>query len=122
MPWSSKYFTLVELACVCGCDIRPEMEFLERLEAAREIYGHPMIVTSGMRCHEYQRYLNRDVPVSGHTGWGIDVRCESSGERYHMYSAIRAAGFNRIGIYDKHIHFDCHPNLPPDKLWMGRSK
>lgn len=121
MPWSSKYFMLTELACACGCDILPEIVFLERLEAAREIYGHPMIVTSGMRCQEYQRYINPDVPVSGHTGWGVDIRCRPI-YRLPMLRAVIAAGFNRIGLYDGHIHFDCHPNLPPDRVWLGKSK
>ena len=32
-------------------------DFLERLDIARDIYGYPMIVTSGFRTVEHQRNL-----------------------------------------------------------------
>ncbi len=122
MPWSSKYFVLAELECACGCDILPDIGFLERLESAREMYNKPMVITSGMRCAEYQFYLNPSVRLSGHIGHGVDVRCSTSWDRWELFQALLRAGFNRIGFYDGHVHFDCHPQLPKNKIWLGKSK
>jgi len=120
--WPSEHFTRVELACACGCDVQPDLGFVERLEYAREIYDRPMVITSGMRCAEYQLYINPKIPLSGHMGHGVDVRCNRSADRHRLMVAIWAAGFNRVGLYDGHVHFDCHPKLPPNRLWVGKSK
>ena len=44
-----------------------------------------------------------------------------------MYDALRAVGFDRIGIYDKHLHADIamkadDPKYDQNVTWLGKSK
>lgn len=118
-PW----FTKEELDCKCGCGIKPTGKFLDMLGKARFLYGRGMTVTGKLRCREEQMKINPKVPVTDHEGWGLDVRRPATGrELRFLVLALEEAGFNRIGFYDKHIHFGAHPNLPPDVWWIGVSK
>lgn len=41
--------------------------------------------------------------------------------RYLIVRGALGAGFTRIGVYDRHVHLDCDPDLPPRVLWEGVS-
>lgn len=97
--------------------------FMVMLQNSRDYFKRPMVVTSGWRCREYQMELNPATPDSSHTrGMGADIAVHSNKERYDMLLAFIQAGFNRIGIYDKHFHVDTDPDLPPGVVWVGDSK
>ncbi len=62
LEWSKfKYFKRDEFKCPCGhCDgfpVEPNLKLVSLLERAREYFGMPIIITSGIRC----AYQNKKV-------------------------------------------------------------
>jgi len=55
---------------------------------------------------------------------GVDIKCRDSRSRYLIVNAALRVGFNRIGIYDKHIHLDNAMGKGFDQyvVWWGKSK
>jgi len=101
-----------------------EAEVLEALDIARDIYGHPMVITSGFRTIEYNRQLlERGYPASPRSshllGWAADIAVPNSRKRFLMLEALLDAGFNRIGVYDEHLHVDMDPNKSPNVIWTS---
>ncbi len=54
----------------------------------------------------------------------VDISAPSSRDRYKVTRGLLRAGFERIGIYDRHIHVDVceEPKYPGQVLWIGVSK
>ncbi len=61
----SKYFTVRELACRCGCGFQPSQEFIAKLDLIRDNYGHPIEVTNVARCSVHNRAVG-GAPKSAH--------------------------------------------------------
>lgn len=94
---------------------------VERLDNARSIAGIPFIITSGKR-NPSDNLAAGGVQDSSHLkGLAVDLVCASGVHRFSMVSALLAAGFFRIGIYDAHIHADIDPSLPQNVIWTGKS-
>jgi hypothetical protein len=87
------------------------------LDAARTIAGVPFVITAGRNTGGPHKTTG-----SHPRGYGVDIRCSHPRRRYLILAALFAVGFHRIGIYDRHIHADCDPTLPPQVVWMGKSK
>ena len=78
----------------------------------------PFVITSGFRSQDKNTALAESVKDSAHlTGNAVDLACADSQTRYAMIKGLLAAGFNRIGIYSKHLHADDSPTLPPNVCW-----
>ena len=90
---------------------------IEKLDLARDIYGAPMIVTSGFRTIEHNKLVGGSSSSSHLLGWAVDVHCASSHKRFLMLEAMLDAGFNRIGIGDDFLHVDCDPEKPDLLIW-----
>ncbi len=88
-------------------------KFLARLDNARQEAGVVFDLTS--------TYREGDPKTHGR-GWAADISCTKSRQRHHILRGLRAAGFTRIGIYDKHIHADCDPDEDEDVTWLGKSR
>ena len=84
-------------------------ELLRRLNTARHFAGLPIYVTS--------HYRPGDPKAHG-AGDAVDIADNLQGEpctstwRYHVLRSLLAAGFKRIGVYDRHIHADVSRTLP----------
>ena len=105
----------------------PHPVFIRKLQKARDHYGKPIKISSGGRSRK------RNISIGGAKTsahiikedgyfWGCDIKCTNSKDRYKLEASLKKAGFNRIGLYDKHVHVDCAPWLPPEVLWPGKSK
>ena len=97
-------------------------DFLERLDIARDIYGYPMIVTSGFRTVEHHRDLTergyKTSKNSSHLlGIAADIHCDDSRKRYLMIEAFLDAGFRRIGVGSTFIHVDSDEEKAQDVIW-----
>ncbi len=93
--------------------------FVERLDRAREAAGTPFIITPG---GGLRAVGTSKVQGSAHeAGWAVDLRCSSSHQRFRILRALFAAGFTRVGVYDRHIHVDADPTKPPEVTWTGVS-
>lgn len=94
-------------------DHEPQKVALDMLQSARTIAGIPFVITSGVRPGD---------PRGHGEGYGFDIRAHSGRARYKIVFALWVAGFTRIGVYDRHIHADCDPDLPTEVLWPGKSR
>ena len=100
-----------------------EPTVLEALDIARDIYGHPMKINSGVRTVEYNRQLMEKgypaSPKSSHLlGWAADIAVPNNHKRFLMLEALLDAGFTRIGIGENYYHVDMDPNKTPCCIWV----
>jgi uncharacterized protein YcbK (DUF882 family) len=93
---------------------------IDKLNIARELYGKPMGVVSGIRCVEHNAAVG-GVQSSAHVdGNAADVYCYDGFNRFKMIKAFYDAGFNRIGIAESFIHVDVSvkPEHPQNVVWV----
>ena len=83
-------FSYDEVRCPCGCgnaDISKDL--MDRLQLVRTVLDTPFIVTSGVRCKEYNIKEggvedSEHVPNDFRLGEGIDIACASSEFRWKL--------------------------------------
>lgn len=109
-----KYFTDDE---VKGLDV----ELVSKLDTARKAAGVPFRITSGLRtCSANTAALG--VEGSAHlSGKAVDLAIDDGTTRFAIVRGLLAAGFVRIGIYDRHCHVDIDPDKPQSVCWVGIS-
>jgi len=119
-----KYFKYYEFDSpdVDGSGQMMDSEFLQMLDAAREIYGKPMVITSGFRTEAHNQHLKSQgysaSDKSSHLkGVAADIACTTSADRWDMIDSLIKAGFNRIGIAKTFIHVDSDSKKPPFLIW-----
>ena len=111
------YFSLSEFDCpsLPNSGKNMDIQFLSKLEEAREIAGIPFKITSGYRTKEYNEdLLKRGYKASKNSshliGVAADIAVGSGNERYIILNALIRAGFKRIGVAKTFIHCDTDPN------------
>ena len=111
----SKNFDSSEFACKCGCGYdTPDPELIRMLQAARDLYGKPITITSGCRCIKHNA-VSGGTPNSAHIqGKAADIATPTGADRYLLIKALLASGFGRIGINFKKsfIHADIDDSKP----------
>ena len=91
--------------------------FLMRLDEAREYAGIPFIINSAYRSPTHPESIKR--PTSSHIkGLAVDISATSSRQRGLILEALRAVGFNRIGIANTFIHVDMDYDKDQDVTWL----
>lgn len=113
----SPHFSLEELthsdtATRLGIDNTPSEEVIENLkfladelEYVRSILGHPMLISSGFRCHALNDHLGSKRTSSHCQGLAVDFHSHGFGDPYSIVSAIVMANINYdqviLEYYDK---------------------
>ena len=117
------YFSLSEFNCPSLPDSGKNMDinFLYKLEHARELAGIPFKITSGYRTKEYNEdLLKRGYKASKNSshliGVAADIQVSSGSERYIILNALIRAGFKRIGVAKGFIHCDTDESKP-NSVW-----
>ena len=99
--WVWSNFTPYEMRCRGTGKISVVIEFMDRLQNLREVFGGPLVVTSGFRDPEYNNKISSTGLTGPHTtGRAVDIRI--SGE--DVYSVVRLAyrfGFMGIGVHQR---------------------
>lgn len=95
-----------------------EPAVVQALDIARDIYGFPMVVTSGVRSIAHNKAVGGSPKSSHLLGWAVDIAVPNSERRFLMLEALLDAGFHRIGVGDNFIHADLDPNKTPNCLWV----
>ena len=95
-------------------DIRVHLINISRL------IGEKVRITSHVRTPEQNRLCGGSLTSSHLSGYAVDIVCTSSINRYQIINYCMPF-FNRIGVYDKHIHLDWHPNKLQHVLWVDIS-
>lgn len=110
-----KYFTDEEVKGLVD-------DVVYKLDRARELFGSPLIITSGFRDPQQNGNVG-GVQDSSHTrGLGVDIRCNDSELQKKLIWALCVAGFKRVGQYDRHVHVDSDVTKPTPAYWVGESK
>ena len=115
MAQLSKNFTSEEFACQCGCGYdTPNPELIRMLQAARDLYGKPMRITSGCRCIKHNRNVGGASNSAHLDGKDVDIATPTGEARYLIITSLMAAGFKRIGINFKQrfVHADIDDSKP----------
>ncbi len=115
MAQLSKNFTSEEFACQCGCGYdTPNPELIRMLQVARDIYGKPMIISSGCRCIKHNRNVGGTANSAHIPGKAADILTPTGADRYSIIKALIQAGFKRLGINfnKKFIHVDIDHSKP----------
>jgi len=92
-----------------------ESEFLEKLDAAREIAGIPFVISSGYRCPKHNKEVG-STATNHPLGVASDIRCTDGPSRFKIIAALIQAGFTRIGVAKTFIH--CDTNTLPSSIWF----
>jgi zinc D-Ala-D-Ala carboxypeptidase len=97
-------------------------DLMHRLDRARDLFGFPLVITSGYRDPAHNQSAG-GVQDSAHTtGQAVDLRCADSEMQKRLCWALGAAGFHRIGVYSRHVHVDVDASKPMPAYWTGESK
>lgn len=126
-PRVTPHFRRSELACPCCGEFGMNPRTVERLEAARLIFGAPITIASAYRCPKYNRKIGGGKDSAHPRGTAIDPARPRGGEALaEMISAFMAAGFHGFGMGKKtskdgratqNLHFDDDAKLGP-RAWM----
>jgi len=93
------------------------LEFLHKLDEARELAGVPFIITSGYRTPQHNLDVGGRVGSSHIKGLAVDISCDNSGNRERILTALIQVGFRRIGIAKSFIHTDLDHDKP-NAIWL----
>ena len=92
--------------------------FLMRLDEAREYAGIPFIINSAYRSPQHPESIKN--PTSSHIkGLAVDISAKDSRTRGLILDALRAVGFNRIGIAKTFIHVDVDYDKSQNVTWVS---
>ncbi len=113
---TSRYFSLAETECRCGCGFDLEPSFKAKLDQLREAYGKPLAMSSGARCPSYNAKVSSTGRTGPHTtGRAADLRV-SRKDAYNLLGQALAWGFTGIGVQQKgegrFLHVDDLPDGP----------
>jgi len=124
MSYKAKYFKVSEYQCPCGCGLSNihdnALFFFDRI---REVYGKPMIVTSGCRCKEHNIKIG-GAKKSPHTPqedgytYALDIAIDNSRDRHDFITAAVRVGCNRWAYTKSFVHLDFSPYHDQDVVWV----
>jgi hypothetical protein len=104
----SKYFKNIE--------DNMNVDFLAKLDEAREYANIPFIINSAYRSPEHP--LSIKNPTSSHIkGLAVDISAKDSIDRFLILDALLAVGFSRIGVSDSFIHVDSDIDKAQNVVW-----
>lgn len=96
-------------------------DIVYKLDRARELFGAPIIITSGYRDPIKNEQAGGVKESSHESGKAVDIRCADIDMQKRLIWALCIAGFKRIGAYDKHVHADVDDSKPTPAFWSGTS-
>ena len=120
-PRIIKYFNLSEFDSPDEIDsgYNMDVQFIRKLDEAREIAGIPFKVTSGYRSVAHNKKVG-GVLNSSHIKipcCAADIQVSGSRDRFLIISAAIKVGINRIGIGKNFLHLDTDKTKSQDVTW-----
>lgn len=115
----SKYFSPAEFKrCTPSCSIKDmDPDFLELLDQIREDAGIPLVLTCAYRSKAWELEKGRSGNSAHTRGLAVDIRCNTSANRYAIIDAALANNVRRIGVGKTFVHIDADTSLPQDVFW-----
>lgn len=116
----SNYFKEKEFNnCVPSCSLQDmDQEFINKLDRLRETIGIPLVLNCAYRSKEHDLSKGRSGTGDHPKRKGVDIRCNTSQNRYRILHAAFKLGFKRIGVAKSFIHVGDGDNLPKDVVWL----
>ena len=118
----SEHFKESEFRCKCGCGKfihNPRLVMI--LEFARHQYGKPIIIVSGTRCEAHNRAVGGKATSAHLTGEAVDIRIDTSSDRFALLKIFYMLGIKRFGIGGGFLHIDVSEALPQGVTWLYQS-
>ncbi len=103
-----KYFTLSEFDSpdLPGSGSRMKSYFIEKLDAIREEYGQPMVITSGYRTPEHNSAVG-GVNGSAHVNAvAADIAASNTEQKLRLMRIAKKHGIKRMGWGKGFVHLD----------------
>lgn len=115
----AKYFSPKEFkACTPPCDIsQMDAGFLALLDEVRETAGIPLVLNCAYRSKEWEKKQGRSGNSAHTRGKAVDIRCNTSANRYKIVRAALLCGVCRIGVGKTFVHLDNDKTLPQGVIW-----
>jgi zinc D-Ala-D-Ala carboxypeptidase len=116
------HFNFLELRCKCGCGKLPPQDFQDKIEALREKFGAPLVISSGARCAVHNQAVSTTGPGGPHTVAAVDFRIHGP-EAFRLLKLALEMGFTGIGVRQKgpregrFIHVDDRRRHPGPAVW-----
>lgn len=116
---TSKYFTEAEFQrCNPPCSIEDmDQDFLDWLDAVREEAGIPFVLTSAYRSPAYEKSKGRTGNGAHPYKVAVDVRCNTSANRFKIIRAAIKLDASRIGVGHTFIHLDTSHIHTQNVIW-----
>jgi zinc D-Ala-D-Ala carboxypeptidase len=119
-----KFFKLSEFDSpdMKGSGENMDLNFVRKLDEARELAKIPFKINSGFRTPEYNIALKkRGYHVASNSahmnGLAADISTPDSKTRFLVLESLIRVGFNRIGIGKTFIHADTSGTKSQEVLW-----
>ena len=95
---------------------------IRKLDAIREKFGYPIIITSGYRTKEHNKKLRKrgfkaSIDSAHLRGLAVDIKCSHSLMRYKLIDLAIGQGINRFGVSDTFLHLDIDTTKEPERMW-----
>ena len=94
-----------------------DVDFLAKLDKAREYADLPFIINSAYRSPEHNAKVGGKPGSSHIKGLAVDISAKDSRTRFLILDALFAVGFTRIGIADSFIHVDSDIDKSQNVIW-----
>ena len=116
---TAKYFSESEFnRCSPKCSLQDmDQGFMKKLDMVRERAGIPLVLNSAFRSVQWEKSKKRSGSGDHPQGKGVDIRCNTSANRYKILRAALEVGFTRIGIGKTYIHLGAGECLPTPVIW-----
>lgn len=109
----SASFRTNEFKCRCrraDCDARPmDAAFIAKLQALRDEWGRPLIITSGARCSHWNTKVGGAVGSKHLEGIAADILMPDVKDIPAFVAMAEKFGFGGIGIAMQFVHLDTRP-------------
>jgi zinc D-Ala-D-Ala carboxypeptidase len=113
---SLKYFKVEDFNCQETGENEMCPDFLQKLDALREVCGFPFIVTSGYRSPNHSieaAKIFSGKPAGTHAqGIAADIKVVGGAQRMAIIRNASIMGFNGIGVAKGFVHVDTRETTP----------
>ena len=87
------------------------------MDELREKCGFPLVINCAYRSREWDISKGRSGNSAHTKGKAVDIRCDSSTNRYYIIKLALELGITRIGIGSNFIHLDNDDSLTQNVIW-----
>ena len=107
-----KYFKVEDFNCQETGENEMCPDFLQKLDALREVCGFPFIITSGYRSPNHSIEAKKSKPGTHSQGIAADIKVVGGAQRMAIIRNASIMGFNGIGVAKGFVHVDTRETTP----------